>query len=465
MRDSEQGEDGGTRFQRHERSTVERVLAPDWLWTGEAWLRGAAVAVGGDGRVVAVGPLSSRDFAGAPPVTLLEGRALLPGFVNAHSHAFQRGIRGRTHTRRSEATDDFWSWRQSMHHATLSLDPDGLRALCTRVFREMLAAGFTSVGEFHYVHHAPGGQPYSQRNALALAVIEAALETGIRLCLLRAIYLRTGFEGALPTAGQLRFIDPDVDHALAAVDDLLSAVRAMGHDRVSVGVAPHSVRALAPNDLARTAEWARSTGSPLHIHAAEQPAEVASCLAHTGQRPVELLCSTGVAGPRATLVHATHVTSEEISALAATGAGVCVCPSTEADLGDGLAQITEFRAAEVPLCIGSDSQALIDPWTELRSLEWHERLRVGRRNCVVDPATGAVGPALLAIGSRAGARALGLATGLIEAGQWADLVSVRLDDPLFHGVELEHWASALAMGGGRALVDGVWVGGQAVELR
>jgi formimidoylglutamate deiminase len=292
----------------------------------------------------------------------------LPGFVNAHSHAFQRALRGRVEG------GDFWAWRESMLDTARYLAPGHVREGYAETYRELRAAGYTAVGEFHYIGFAE-----------AEAAVEAASEAGVELVLLLAAYGRGGLE---------RFRQ-------ASAADYLRQVEALAAGGARVGLAPHSVRACPRDWLEEIGAYAAREGLVLHVHADEQPREIEECLAEHGLRPVELLAETGCLGPRTTVVHATHADEHELDLLAEHGAGVCLCPTTEANLGDGFPPLEGLLAREIPLCIGSDSNVRIDPLEELRELEGTARRQTLRRNVIPVEE-------LLAIGSAGGARALGL---------------------------------------------------------
>jgi formiminoglutamate deiminase len=339
---------------------------------------------------------------------------VLPGLANAHSHAFHRALRGRTHDRGGT----FWTWRQRMYAVAACLDPDRYLALARAAYAEMALAGVTCVGEFHYLHHAPGGRPYDDANAMGEALIRAAADAGVRLTLLDTCYLAGGLEatGHLPLDDvQLRFSDRDVE-AWAARRALLAE-----SPRVRVGAAVHSVRAVPAPALEAVA--AAAAGHPLHVHLSEQPAENEACRACHGRSPTRLLEEHGVLGPRTTAVHATHLTDEDVGTLATTGTAVCACPSTEADLADGVGPFRRLRDAGAPICLGSDQHVLTDLFAEARLLEAGERLTSGQR--------GRFGPAELVESlTGAGHRALGWPdAGRIASGYRADLVAVRLDSP------------------------------------
>jgi formimidoylglutamate deiminase len=295
----------------------------------------------------------------------------LPAMVNAHSHAFQRDLRGAAERPAPEAhaADDFWSWREAMYRLAARHDPASMREAAGRVYAEMAAAGYGAVGEFHYVHHRPDGTPYDEPNAMAIAVAEAATGAGLRIVLLPAAYHRAGWDGRdlPPTPGQRRFCDPDVATFLARVD----ALRAWAAERpgVSVGVAAHSVRAVPATWLEAIAAYADRERLVRHVHAHEQPREVAECRAEHGLTPAALLARTGFLGPRTSVIHGIHVGAADIDLLAAGDTIVVSCPTTEGSLGDGVPPAPAYRDAGVRLALGSDSQVRVDPFEETRELE------------------------------------------------------------------------------------------------
>jgi formiminoglutamate deiminase len=390
---------------------------------GSGPVPGVRVVVDGD-RIAAVQPRS----AAAPGDLRLSG-VVLPGFADAHSHAFHRALRGRTH----DTGGTFWTWRDRMYVVAARLDPESYLALARAAYAEMALAGVTCVGEFHYLHHAPGGSRYADPNAMSEALIEAAGQAGIRLTLLDACYVAGGLDatGHSPVAGvQARFSDGDADAWAARVGALPE------RPGVRIGAAVHSVRAVPAEQLPVVAQAA--TGRPLHVHLSEQPAENDACAAHYGRTPTCHLHEHGVLGPHTTAVHATHLTGDDVAALAVTGTAVCACPSTEADLADGVGPFRRLRDAGVALCLGSDQQAATDLLAEARLLEAHERLATGVR--------GRFSPAEL-VGALTvdGHRALGWPdAGRIAVGRRADLVAVRLDSPRTAGSEPDQLVMAAA---------------------
>ncbi|HSD75773.1 MAG TPA: formimidoylglutamate deiminase [Solirubrobacteraceae bacterium] len=400
------------------------------LWCELAWLggagaeRGVLVEVDGE-RIAAVRP-------GAPPgdAERLPGLTL-PGLANAHSHAFQRALRGRTHARRGS----FWTWREQMYALAARLDPDAYLRLARATFAEMALAGVTLVGEFHYLHHAPDGTPYDDPNAMGAAVVAAAAEAGVRLTLLDACYLRGGIA---------RFRDADADAWAARVDALADG------PGVRVGAAVHSVRAVDAEAVRTAAAWAGER--PLHAHVSEQPAENEACLAEHGATPVAVLDGAGALSERFTAVHATHVADEDVARLA--GATVCMCPTTERDLGDGIGPARRLRERGARLALGSDSQAVIDLLEEARAVELDERLATGARG-LHRPAD------LLRAATADGYACLGWpAGGRLRAGALADLTTVALDGVRLAGTPAARAVDATVFAGAAADVRDVMVGGR-----
>ena len=300
-----------------------------------------------------------------------EGLSPLPAMVNAHSHAFQRDLRGAAERPAPEAhaADDFWSWREAMYRLAGEHDPGSMREAAGRVYAEMAAAGYGAVGEFHYVHHQPDGTPYADPNAMAIAVAEAARAHGLAIVLLPAAYHRAGWDGGdlEPSPGQRRFCDPDVGSYLARVDALRAW--AAGHDGVHVGVAAHSMRAVPAAWLEAIAEYADAHGLVRHIHAHEQPRELEECRAEHGVSPIELLHRTGFLGPRTSLIHGIHVSPDDVARLAESRTIVVSCPTTEGSLGDGHFPALVYRDAGVRIAVGSDSNVRVDAFEEVRELE------------------------------------------------------------------------------------------------
>jgi formimidoylglutamate deiminase len=390
-------------------------------------------------------------------VLRLPGRMLVPGLVNGHSHAFQRHLRGRVEVREPSAPeDDFWSWRESMYASAEAIDPRGMRAVAEECFDAGRRAGYTAVGEFHYVHHRPDGTPYEEPNELALAVIEAARAVGVRIVLLMAAYARGG-AGRGPTAGQRRFCDPSVEAYLDRVERLSGAVA--GDPLVTVGYAPHSLRAVPREWLVAIAAHSAQTGFPVHIHAGEQPREVAESLAEFGLRPIEHLNDCGVLGAGTTVVHATHVSEGELDLLAETESTVCACPTTEANLGDGFLPAAGLWQRDVPVSFGADSNVRLDPFEEARETEGCARRQSGQRNVLVADGDDGPAPSLWRCLTEHGSRSLRLAVTGIAPGGPADLVALDLEHPEIRAVAPEHLAAAVLFSGTAGLVRETWVAG------
>lgn len=294
-----------------------------------------------------------------------------PAFANCHSHAFHRALRGRT-----VGGTTFWGWRDRMYAVAEALDPDRYHRLARATYAEMALAGIGAVGEFHYLHHGPGGVPYDDPNAMAEAAIAAAGEAGIRICLLDACYLRAGFTGEEFSPAQRRFADPDAETWADRISEL--ATRHRGNPAVVVGTAIHSVRAVDEGSFATV--LAALPTAPLHVHVSEQPAENQACVAATGRTPVRLLADAGVWSPRTTAVHATHLSAEDVAVLGGAGGYVCFCPTTEAELADGIGPSVALREAGARITLGSDSNTVIDGFAEARGLALHERLLSGTRD-------------------------------------------------------------------------------------
>ena len=416
-------------------------------WHAElAWLgpeRGLAervlVEVDGD-RIAAV-----TEGADPPPGATRLAGVTIPGLANGHSHAFHRALRGRTH----RAGGDFWSWRELMYQVAATLDPDRYLELATATYAEMALAGICAVGEFHYLHHDPAGRPYADPNRMGEALVEAAGRAGVRITLIDTCYLRAGLDGRPLAGAQVRFGDGDAD----AWAERAGSLRERPGVRLAAGV--HSVRAVDPAAMATVAAWAADRRAPLHLHLSEQRAENQACLAATGRTPAALAEETGVLGPRTTAVHATHLTAEDVARLGATRTTACLCPTTERDLADGVGPARALAAAGSPLCLGSDSHAVIDLFEEARAVELDERLASERR--------GHHRPAdLLAAATAAGMDALGWAAGRLAPGQLADLVTVGLDSPRLAGTRPAEAVDQLVFAATAADVRSVVVSGRAV---
>ena len=412
-------------------------------WLAEGWAENVRLTIA-DGHVGAI-------EVAAPPQPGDDRHAILiPGLPNLHSHAFQRGMAGLAE-RLGEGDDSFWTWREVMYRFVDRLDPDGMRAIAALAYAEMLESGFTRVGEFHYLHHSPDGRPYGDVAAMAQAIAAAADETGIGLTLLPVFYAHSGFGGAAPTAAQRRFVN-DLDSYAALIEASRAAVAGLG-DAI-IGVAPHSLRAVTAAEL--TAVAAMAAAAPLHIHIAEQIAEVEACRAWSGARPVEWLMANAEVGADWCLVHATHVTEAEWRAIAQSGAVVGLCPITEANLGDGLFPAREFLADGGRFGVGSDSNVEIDAAAELRLLEYGQRLAHRGRNLLAGGAGRSTGAALHQAAQAGAGQALGQAGHGIATGAAADLVSLTAADPALAARRGDAILDSWIFGRGARLVDCVW---------
>jgi len=439
------------------------------FWCERAWLPGSdgegrsGEGRAGDGRAgvvdgVRVETADGRIVQIEPGVPASDGDVrlgglVLPGLANAHSHAFHRALRGRTHA----DGGSFWTWREGMYALATALTPELYERLARAVLAEAALGGTTAVGEFHYVHHRPDGTPYPADeggpNAMAEALRRAARDAGVHLTLLDTCYLHGGLgpAGHEPLAAeQARFGDGTVQAWARRVDALRSAWA--DDDRVLVGAAAHSVRAVAPEELREVVRWAREAGAPLHVHLSEQPAENDAALAAFGVTPTRLLHDAGALGPGTTAVHAVHLTEDDVALLGASGTGVCLCPTTERDLADGIAPGLRLLRAGSPLSVGTDQHVSADVLAEARGVEEHERLASGRR--------GAFGPAaLVELATSAGHAALGRPdAGRIVVGAPADLVAVRLGTARTAGTD----PAQAIMVAGAADVSDVVAGGELV---
>ncbi|KAF1712418.1 formimidoylglutamate deiminase [Pseudoxanthomonas kalamensis DSM 18571] len=380
----------------------------------------------------------------------------VPGLGNLHSHAFQRGMAGLTEARGAgvDGSDSFWSWRELMYRFLDRLDPDDFQAIAEQAYMEMLEAGFTRVGEFHYLHHAPDGRAYADPAEMATRVAAAAQMTGIGLSLLPVFYAHADFGGAAPSPAQRRLIH-DVDGFAALLEGSARAIAPLG-DAV-LGMAPHSLRAVTPQELSALLPL---NAGPVHIHIAEQLREVEACLAWSGQRPLQWLLTNAPVDERWCLVHATHAHADEVAAIAASGAVVGLCPITEANLGDGVFPMRNFVAAGGRFGVGSDSNVLIDAAEELRLLEYVQRLQHCGRNVLVPPITSASsGRWLFESALHGAAQALGVETGL-RVGAPADLVELDPTHPALASRKGDAWLDSWVFAAAGSAVRSVWRNGE-----
>lgn len=462
---------------------------PDLLFTGGRFETGRALVCDSSGIIV---KLTRVDELKDEKRIRLSNRAMLPGMVNAHSHAFQRVLRGRTEHRTGSA-DSFWTWREMMYSAATRLTPEDIYDASRMAFLEMALNGITSVGEFHYLHHAPDGTPYDDPNLLAKEVVRAAGDVGLRIALLRVAYARSGFQ-VEQNPEQARFIENDPAIYLRNLEglsgeldrgssptlregSLLPISGALPHGRASdtawVGVAPHSVRAVPLDYLREVVAYANQHELKVHMHVAEQPAEVSVCVEEFGRTPVALLATEGLLSERFTAVHAIHVTPKAIPPFAKTGAMVCACPTTERNLGDGVVPADEYFKHDVPICLGTDSHAQIDLLEDARELEYHLRLQKLER-AVLDnqfqvssfksqvEEHGRLAARLFDCASTNGARSIGSPGGLLEPGQAADFFTVALNDPAIAGASTDDLLSSIVFSMSRAAVHEVVVGGRPI---
>ncbi len=488
------GRAGKNIFLPDDHSTLTAWL-PDFVYADGRFQSGLALVSDDAGRIT---QLARERDAVAARVVRLPNRALLPGLVNAHSHAFQRVIRGRTE-RRSAAHDSFWTWREMMYAAATRLTPEDVYDASRMAFLEMAASGITAAGEFHYLHHAPDGARYADENELAKQVVRAATDVGIRIALLRVAYARAGWNKP-PDERQARFIEADPEAFLKQTETLKSDLARLappgtdGRTGVAnggaaaargawVGVAPHSVRAVPLAYLREVCAFAAAHAMPVHMHVAEQPDEVAACTAEHGRTPVALLAGEDLLDERFTAVHAVHITREEARALADAGAHVCACPTTERNLGDGIVPADLLLGAGVRVSLGTDSHTQIDLLEDARELEYHLRLQRLER-AVLAPDTSANASAthartprvadddpngLAALAARLfdcatanGAAGIGASGGTLEAGRPADFFTVALDDPSIAGAGADDLLPAIVFSLARTAVRDVVVGGRRI---
>lgn len=415
-----------------------------WLaelaWTGERLLPRVLLEeqAGRLRRVEELGPTQIPQGA-----KVLSGLTL-PGLANVHSHAFHRALRGRCQTP-EQGGRDFWEWRRRMYALASFLDPDQYFALSRATMGEMTLAGITAVGEFHYLHHQPGGRPY-RRPEMEEALVAAAAEAGVRLTLLDTCYLRAGFDEAPLKGAALRFGDGEVSSWVRRADRLTES------PTVRRGAAIHSVRAVEQDAMRVVAEWAIERSAPLHLHLSEQPEENAACLQATGLTPTALADSCGVLGAQTTAIHAIHLTESDITRLGETGTRICVCPTTERDLGDGVCPADELQAAGSPLCLGSDSNAVVDLFEEARAIELDRRLVTGHRG-------GLSAESLLGAATHQGMTALGWDAGELKPGRLADFTTVELSNSRMAGAGLADLVPRVVFGASAADIGSVVVGG------
>ena len=412
------------------------------LWTPSGWRADAGFDTDASGRLRAAAPSTSAHWA-------------VPGAPNLHSHAFQRAMAGLAE-RQTNPEDSFWTWRETMYRFASRMTPDSVHAVAAQLYAEMLEAGYTTVCEFHYLHHAPDGRPYADPAAMSHALVAAAQDTGIRLTLLPVLYMSGGFDGRALSERQRRF-GHDVDAFLR----LLGTLRSEENDMLRIGCAFHSLRAVS-SDAMHTVLAALPADAPIHIHIAEQIGEVQDCIALRGARPVEWLLANAEVDRRWTLVHATHLTPDEVQGIATSGATVAICTTTEGNLGDGLFPLRDYLDAGGAWGVGSDSHISVSPVEELRWLEYGQRLTTRHRNIAVQPDSSSVGETLLRGTLASGTNATGHAVGALREGACADWITLDSDAPQFAGMHTDDVIDRWIFSGNRNLVREVHVGGRRV---
>ncbi|HEX4963713.1 MAG TPA: formimidoylglutamate deiminase [Thermoanaerobaculia bacterium] len=425
---------------------MSSILEAELTWTGDRFEPGLQIAVGDDGRIESLGAL------GKTPDVRLPGRALLPGFVTAHSHAFQRGLRGRGETF-PRGGGSFWTWREAMYDLVSRLDAPTFQALCLQTFHEMRAAGVTTVGEFHYFHHQEEG-PEAADYEFDPLVLAAAAEAGIRIVLIQSYY-HTGAVGQPLEGAQRRFRSPSPAVYWKQMDRLAGLVDPRTQ---SLAASVHSLRAAGPEDLKAIYDEARRRDLPFHIHVEEQQREIEDVLAYYGQRPMALLLETLGTATDLTAVHCTHTDAEEMERYLAAGGAVCSCPLTEGNLGDGIPTAPRMHPTSGAFCLGSDSNARISPIEEMRWLEYGQRLATESRGALRNE-EGNVAKVLLEAATLGGARSLGLEAGRIAPGLWADFTAIDLESPSLAGWTPETLLESVIFGATEAVVAGTCVGG------
>jgi formimidoylglutamate deiminase len=436
-------------------TTPARNFHASRLWRPDGWQADATLGVDASGRLTAAATGQAESL----------GQWVLPGMPNLHSHAFQRAMAGLAERRgisrglsghgQAQGHDSFWSWRETMYGFAAAIGPDALRAIAAQLYVEMLKAGYTQVGEFHYLHHQPDGTPYVQPEAMSLALIEAAREAGIALTLLPVLYMSGGFDGRPLSVRQRRF-----GHAVDDYLRLLDTLRVHENDDLRIGIALHSLRAVPEAALREVLASDMARRGPIHIHIAEQLGEVQDSLAVRGARPVEWLFDHADVDARWCLVHATHLTDAETQQLAHSGAVAGLCPVTEANLGDGLFPLADYLDAGGTLGIGSDSHISISPVEELRWLEYGQRLRTHHRNIAARRDGGSVGETLWRAALRGGARASGMSIGELCEGARADLVVLDDSSPLLAARDERSLLDSFLFAGNTPLVRDVMCGGR-----
>ncbi|MGH9968609.1 MAG: formimidoylglutamate deiminase [Pyrinomonadaceae bacterium] len=430
----------------------------DLIYTGDRFEAQVGIACNDVGRISSMPAAPELEN----PIQL-KNRALLPGLVNAHSHAFQRVIRGRTEYRTGNKSDSFWTWREMMYSAAARLSPEDIYDASRMAFLEMALSGITAIGEFHYLHNQPDGCPYDEPNLLAKEVIRAARDVGLRIALLRVAYARSGYEKD-PNPRQARFIEADSNDYLRHLAQLQSSLANNG-GQAWVGIAPHSVRAVPLNYLKEVVAFGNDRRLPVHMHVAEQQAEVSACIHEYGRSPVALLETEGLLSDRFTAVHAIHVTPKAARMLSKARAQVCACPTTERNLGDGIVPAHMFFENNVCVSLGTDSQIQVDLLEDARELEYHLRLQRMERVVLADQdgeGHSALAARLFDCVTINGAHSIGATGGALVPGTPADFFTVDLDDPSIAGASQNDLLSSIVFSLSRTAVKDVVVGGKRI---
>jgi formimidoylglutamate deiminase len=434
----------------------EKTISADLIYTGQRFVEAASMIWDNAGSIVKIVA-----GEGASPTTG-KRRAVLPGLVNAHSHAFQRVIRGRTEHRTKVSVDSFWTWREAMYRAASRLTPEDIYDASRMAFMEMALSGITTVGEFHYLHHAPDGSAYDDPNLLSKQAVRAARDVGLRIALLRVAYARSGFETEV-NSRQTRFLETNPDLFLRNLQQLRSDLVGQKNE-AWVGIAPHSVRAVPLDYMKAIIGFAHEQRLPVHMHLAEQPAEVSACIHEYGRSPMTLVETEGLLSDCFTAVHAIHVTPKAIHAFAGSGAMICACPTTERNLGDGVVPIDRFFKDGVRVCLGTDSQTQIDLLEDARELEYHLRLQLGERAVLAPDSDdkSALASRLFDSATISGAESLGAPGGKLASDELADFFTIDLDDPSIGGATSEDLLTAVVFSLLRTAIKDVFVGGKQI---
>lgn len=430
------------------------VFAPSAL-LADGWADNVLIEIDKDGWIVGIDTFKS---APADASAEILAGPVIPGMSNVHSHAFQRAMAGLAE-RASGKKDTFWSWRETMYRFLGFIEPEDMTALAAQVYVEMLKTGYTGVGEFHYVHHQPDGTPYRDRSVMSRAVVQGALDAGIALTHMPSLYAYGGFGNNPPTEGQRRFIN-DVDGIMRIIEEVYGEFR--GVPQINIGFAPHSLRAVSPEMLRDGVQAFRKLllEAPIHIHAAEQMGEVEASIAWSGRRPVEWLLQNAPIDDKWCFVHCTHVSDDEVKDLAQSKVVAGLCPTTEANLGDGIFPLVRYFRAGGSFAIGSDSHISVNMFEELRWLEYLQRLLHHERTLIGSDELPSVGAALYDRASQDGARALGRKTGKIEIGYRADLLVIDADRPPMIGKIRDHIFDAAIFAASESPVRDVMAGGR-----